>query len=251
MPAALAEVAQELAPGHAAAWARVLEEASGPSAAGLTAHLLASRPGYGLAPLADRLVAAWAGSPDTPGSAVALALLAASHVSERTADRRGDVVITGPSVADVPTRLTSAVVAEVIGKAERELLIVSYAAYRADGVMDALAAAAGRGVRINVVLEDATGAVDAFARVAGLADFWRWPREHRGADGRASLHAKVIAADHRVALIGSANLTGHAMNENIEVGVLVHDPDTVRRIVGHFRALMRGDARMLVPAAGA
>jgi phosphatidylserine/phosphatidylglycerophosphate/cardiolipin synthase-like enzyme len=56
---------------------------------------------------------------------------------------------------------------------------------------------------------------------------------------RAALHAKLVAADERVALLGSANLTDKALAHNLELGALIHDLSVVRRIVHHFRSLMR------------
>ena len=44
-----------------------------------------------------------------------------------------------------------------------------------------------------------------------------------------------------LALVGSANLTGHALHHSIEVGVLVRDPVQVKRLVGHFRSLMSSE----------
>ena len=35
------------------------------------------------------------------------------------------------------------------------------------------------------------------------------------------VHAKVAVADGRIALVSSANLTGHALGKNMEAGVLV------------------------------
>ncbi|WP_425454039.1 phospholipase D-like domain-containing protein [Nocardioides immobilis] len=35
------------------------------------------------------------------------------------------------------------------------------------------------------------------------------------------MHAKVLVVDRRTALVGSANLTGHALERNLECGLLV------------------------------
>jgi phosphatidylserine/phosphatidylglycerophosphate/cardiolipin synthase-like enzyme len=98
------------------------------------------------------------------------------------------------------------------------------------------------GVTVDVVLEEKTGALGIFRghfENDPRSRLWRWPEHRRGAGGKASLHAKVVAADQGLALVGSANLTGHALHHNIETGVLVRDPAQVRRLVGHFRSLMR------------
>jgi cardiolipin synthase C len=53
---------------------------------------------------------------------------------------------------------------------------------------------------------------------------------------RAALHAKLVAADERVALLGSANLTDKVLADNLKLGILIRDHDVVRRIVCHFRS---------------
>jgi phosphatidylserine/phosphatidylglycerophosphate/cardiolipin synthase-like enzyme len=105
-------------------------------------------------------------------------------------------------------------------------------------------------VRVDLVLEDtahdggtlhgATGAADAFTRLRGAATFWQWPASRRAAAGtpRAALHAKLITADTTAALVSSANLTDRALAHNIEVGIILRDPDLINRINRHFAALM-------------
>ena len=50
-----------------------------------------------------------------------------------------------------------------------------------------------------------------------------------------------------LALLGSANLTDKALAHNLEIGVLIRDPDVVRRIVRHFQSLMKPGAGPLEP----
>ena len=119
--------------------------------------------------------------------------------------------------------------------------------------------AAERGVRIDLVLESAEadggtlhgplGASAAFEAIRREATFWAWPAARRPATGasRAAMHAKLVAADAKVALLSSANLTDKALGDNLEVGLLVRDPDVVRRIVGHFHSLMRPGIGPLEP----
>jgi phosphatidylserine/phosphatidylglycerophosphate/cardiolipin synthase-like enzyme len=54
-----------------------------------------------------------------------------------------------------------------------------------------------------------------------------------------SLHAKALVADGDVALVTSANLTGHAMKHNIELGLLVTDRAAATAIVAHVDGLAR------------
>lgn len=118
---------------------------------------------------------------------------------------------------------------------------------------------AQRGVRIDLVLESTAahggtlhGVVEAsaaFDAIRNQATFWVWPASRRPVIGtsRAALHAKLIAADQEVALVGSANLTDKALASNLELGVILRDPDVVRRIVHHFRFLIKPGTGPLEP----
>jgi putative cardiolipin synthase len=70
------------------------------------------------------------------------------------------------------------------------------------------------------------------------AGVWHWPTDHRPPEG-GTLHAKAVVADGRVALVTSANLTGRALSDNIELGLLVHDAATADEITAHIAGLMR------------
>ena len=56
------------------------------------------------------------------------------------------------------------------------------------------------------------------------------PRE--SSDG--TLHAKVAIADRNKAFLTSANLTGHALNKNIEAGLLFTDGVIPNEIFSHI-----------------
>ena len=86
---------------------------------------------------------AWAQRPDFTGSAVAIALEAALSVREHERDaEKLDLVATGPSSPYVSIRHTRAVLLELIDRAQRELILVSYAAYKVPALVDALDARA-------------------------------------------------------------------------------------------------------------
>ncbi|MFY1668621.1 DISARM system phospholipase D-like protein DrmC [Plantactinospora sp. WMMB334] len=157
---------------------------------------------------------------------------------------------TSPTPRRRTWRLTSSVVVELIRAARTSLLVVSFAAYGVPEVVAELLAAADRGVRVDLVLESSSvdggtlrgsaGASAAFTRLRDRAVFWHWPASRRSAAGgsTAAMHAKIIAADRRAALITSANLTDRALSSNLEVGVVLRDPEPVHRLVAHFSALM-------------
>jgi cardiolipin synthase C len=197
--------------------------------------------------------------PTASGAAIALALESAALVQADSAGRRTDVVVSGPASDSAAVRLTSSVISELIHDSRESLLVVSFAAFGVADVVSELERAARRGVRIDLILEStvgeggtlhgSVGASAAFEAIRRDATFWTWPAHRRPVIGasRAALHAKLVAADERVALLGSANLTDKALAHNIELGVIIRDPDVVRRIVRHFRSLMRPGTGPLEP----
>ncbi len=189
---------------------------------------------------------AWAADPAITGAGIALAIRIGAASRRRLRDARPRPVWTGPgSVGE--QRLTAAVLHELLTGAEERILLVSYAAHTLPEVADDLRAAVTRGCEVDVVFETAEdndafkGNDSAFVTIKGI-NRWRWPAEQR--DGGGALHAKLLIIDGQRALVGSANLTRHALNLNLEVGVVVADPEVAGALETHIRGLMRsGDLR--------
>lgn len=141
-------------------------------------------------------------------------------------------VWTGPSSDQPGTRLTIAVIADLIAEAEHELLLVSYAAYPPATLRTALDAACLRGVQVTTLLESPldqpgfTGPEDPFPGLEGTP--LRWPGTDR--PPHASMHAKLLVVDRKTALIGSANLTEAALGRNLECGVLLRGGEVPGRL---------------------
>ena len=55
----------------------------------------------------------------------------------------------------------------------------------------------------------------------------------------SNLHAKVFVADEAAAIITSGNLTRSGLDRNLEYGVLLQEPDTVRTVRGDMLAFAR------------
>lgn len=202
---------------------------------------------------------AWALEPTVSGLVVAAALTAAIDTAEAVrATQSIDVVWTGPSSAEVPVRLTREVLLEVIGGATSSLIIVSYAAYKVPDIVDALGAAAARGVDVRLVLESTAGsrgrlsadAADAFRSLAGRVAFYEWAADQRRTKGGlfGAMHAKAAVSDEDVAFVTSANLTGRAIDGNMEVGVLIRGGAVPRRLARHFRSLIGSSVLLEVAA---
>lgn len=175
------------------------------------------------------------------GPEFAGALLGALEADRVAAAAMIDVVWTGPD-SDVGTsRLTSAVIVELIDEARTDVLLVGYAVHTEPTVAGALSAAAARGVTLTLLLErtaDNPGFTGHGTPFPGLAATRLcWPGGARPVG--ASLHAKVLVVDGRAALIGSANVTGAALGRNLECGLLVRGGPHPGQVRDHVRSLRR------------
>ena len=77
--------------------------------------------------------------------------------------------------------------------------------------------------------------------MAQAARLYVWPLARRLRDDRGrhgSLHAKVALADAQSMLISSANLTGHAMKLNMELGLLVRGGALPAQVEAHLERLV-------------
>jgi len=255
----VSRAARKLSPGHLETMVASLVGIANPAETGARAKVVGAvkAPSYGA--IAGKVFDAWLGSANgITGAGVALALEAASVVAGREAeDERVSLVMTGPTTQEVPAGSIYAALKDVIRAAEERLIIVSFAAYKVDDMVDELLAAAGRGVELTLILETdkadggnlTFGAKKAFSDLKGKASFYVWPPDKRpdlGPGKKASMHAKAAIADAKCALVTSANFTGQGVTANLELGLLVHGGDVPRRLADHFRELI--STEVLTPA---
>jgi len=170
------------------------------------------------------------------------ALLGADHATRRVRGQLAvDAVWTGPNSNITTGRLTWAVISAILDDAQRSILLVGYAVQSEPGVTQALEAAASRGVEITLLLErpadnvSYTGSGPPFPSLP--ANRLAWPAEQRPSGG-AALHAKVLVIDRTVALVGSANVTGWALERNLECGILLRGGLQPALIHDHIEALL-------------
>ena len=225
--------------------ASCLETLSAPDDAGqATAARLVANPRF--QETVNALWSVWATEPDTPGPALALALRAAAGTAELLRNASvTDVVWTGPTSVHVPVRQSAQVLLELIDDSVRRLIVLSFAAYKVPAVAAALRNAGSRGVDVRLVLEtkeDSMGrltadAANAFEALHRSATFWVWPGDQRPHEG-AAMHAKAAVSDGKSALVTSANLTGSALDRNMELGLLIKGGPVPRRLEDHLLALM-------------
>lgn len=169
-----------------------------------------------------------------PAAALAWALRgAAAHARTSPGSGAAELVWTGPETAALRPRQSYGALLEVIDSSRATLTIASYAAYRVDAVREALLRAAQRGVAVRLILETPAMSGGQFRADPGAAlrlephpnlSVYHWPTAKRATthDGRrGALHMKCALADAHLLLISSANLTGHALDLNMELGLLV------------------------------
>jgi len=175
-----------------------------------------------------------ASEPQLPPQAVAMALLTAAHVEEMHRKSQSlELVWTGPDGGGAPFRHTEQAILQVLDSAKERITLVSYAVYRIPHVRESLVRAAGRGVRIKVILEtpnrcEGQNEYDTLqalgGEVASCATVYYWPESSRpkaNNDKHGILHVKCAVADGRWLFLSSANLTEQAFTINMELGLLL------------------------------
>lgn len=192
-----------------------------------------------------RLLDAW-GNTTVSGDEVAGMLLGASEARRRVENELNvELVWTGPTTRFVATRRTEQVLLDMIRSAGKDLFLVSFVAYDVPSVVKAMNEASARGVRIRVLLEASTShggslSVDPAATMRSCvpsAEIYTWKEKPEAfVDGK--VHAKVAVVDGARAFITSANLTGHALEKNMEAGVAIHGGPVPRTLRNHLEALI-------------
>lgn len=147
---------------------------------------------------------------------------------------RIEIVATGPEFTGRGIRGFESVIEEIIFSAESEILIVSYiitsSALHVLGLMEK---ALHRGVKIMMVINNIHD-LDPDVRNRLFSMKRKFPGTFNLINFRdfadRDIHAKVIIADRKKAVIGSANLSWGGIRANYEIGVLI-EGETVWQIV--------------------
>jgi phosphatidylserine/phosphatidylglycerophosphate/cardiolipin synthase-like enzyme len=160
-----------------------------------------------------------------------------------------ELLWSGPSPgSQIPARRIDQVFYDLISSSKREILLVTFAAYKIHQLTEGLVDALNRGVRVRLILEFeessqgqlSMDALNAFPEIVRLrSDIYYWPldRRERNSSGKpGKLHAKVAVIDDQ-AILSSANLTDDAFSRNCELGILFSDSQIIERIQRHFDSL--------------
>ena len=161
----------------------------------------------------------------------------------RSAERKAqhvEFIWTGPRTSRVTVQTTEQTFLDLIDRAEKRLVLLTYAAREVDSVIEALERADRRGVASIVIFETQmrgqpfnAEVVRRLKKMPGLRPYG-WPER----EGGASLHAKLVVADGERALVTSANLTQAALRRNVEAGVLVEGGSIPQRVEAHVLELI-------------
>lgn len=197
--------------------------------------------------------------------ALLIEAVATARENAPTPQQLFDLVISGPEVAGVPTADTAATVHTLIENAQSEILLVGYAVHNGKRLFKRLAERMKEAPTLRVTfhldiprkLTDTSLANEIVRRFAHEFVAKHWPGDKlpdlyydpralaEDAQQRASLHAKCVVVDRRVALVTSANFTEAAQRKNIEAGVLIRYEPFVLRLHNYFEGLR--STRQLAP----
>jgi phosphatidylserine/phosphatidylglycerophosphate/cardiolipin synthase-like enzyme len=191
------------------------------------------------------LVQAWMET-EVTSQELALMLVATANGHQKfNSLQQIELVWTGPTTPVVPARRTEQVLLQVINAAQKSLFITSFVAYDVSNVVQAINAAAYRGVQVKMLLESSQGhggsiemdVIGAMRSVIPRAAFFAWG-EKAGEFINGRVHAKVVVADAQTCFITSANLTAYAMERNMESGVLITGGHIPQQLDQHLCALI-------------
>ena len=185
------------------------------------------------------------------------AVAAERKLREKTSDRV-ELVWTGPEMPGSRSRETAVVARELFAKANRSVLVSSYAVFLGKEVFEPLSKRMEELPDLRVLLflnVPAPGGTD-LDPDAVARDYYReflkknWPAARQPelyydprslapkADERGVIHAKCIVVDGQTSLVTSANFTEAAHARNIEAGVVVHDAGFAGSLEKQFTSLV-------------
>ena len=160
-------------------------------------------------------------------------------------DRAGDVTM--QVIASDPEHGDTSVYTSIllaIASARSSIVVTTPYFVPDRGVFDALRAAAGRGVRVRLLL---AGPIDwNIVRAAGRHDYGALLASgveiHEYAAAR--LHAKTLVVDGRWATVGSANLDIRSLAINRELDIAAYDTGVASRLTEVFESDLRAARRL-------
>lgn len=140
-------------------------------------------------------------------------------------------VATGDTWIGYGIRSFKSVINELIENAEKELILTIYVLTNVN-IVSGLSIALERGVRVTIYLYDDGKDIinnDAVRKTLALSE--EYPYLIIKKVKKRVLHAKIIVADGRKVLSGSANLTYSALINNYELGFLIENATIAGKVI--------------------
>jgi len=193
----------------------------------------------------DALMEAWKKTNVSAGELAGMLLASSTAIQKATLEQSIELVWTGPTTPFASTRRTEQALLEVINGSTENIFITSFVSYDVESILMAINLACDRGVSVKILLElsleqGGSVSIDGIGRMRALAPqahLYAW-REKTDVFAHGSVHAKVAVADEKVCFITSANLTGYAMEKNMEAGVLITGGDLPKLMHKHLQSLI-------------
>jgi cardiolipin synthase len=166
------------------------------------------------------------------------------------AEQRIELLWAGPSPTNqIPARRIDQVLYDLIGEAQRDVMLVTFAAAKIDRLVTVLIEAMHRHVSVHLILEFEEASEGQLSYDAPRAfpeslikgaNIYYWPadmRERNQAGRLGKLHAKTAVIDDTV-VISSANLTDDAFNRNLELGARIVSEKFSEQMRAYFQGLI-------------
>jgi phosphatidylserine/phosphatidylglycerophosphate/cardiolipin synthase-like enzyme len=137
------------------------------------------------------------------------------------------------------TKRINNAVNEIVENAKKSLLITGYSISEfVEDIIDTIIEKSQRGLFVKVFINylSKQKSIDKLLRYQGK--FLQLYNYANNDDKMAALHAKIILADGKRAIISSANLSYHGMAGNIEIGTLIHSEKLGKQIEEFFKGLI-------------
>jgi len=147
------------------------------------------------------------------------------------------LVATGDRWIGRGVRSSSAVVQELLERAERHVAMTAYVINNWD-IVKAINKALDRGITIEIFIygKDKSMLNEAVERIKDMDKKYEYL--HLVMVEEEVLHAKVVVIDQKSMLIGSANLTYGGMVTNHELGIRIEDANIAQRAIDLMRRLV-------------
>lgn len=203
-----------------------------------------------------KLAESWKASGHSIDCNAALAVLTTMRFAEEHRTK-AEICWSGPTDSLHGLRATSIAYRELMTSAQRSVLILTYTVGEVESLRSSLEEVIRRGVAVKIIIED----FDVFSQkpcgdkvehfgpaVAEQAEVFVWPVSNRRTHGGrvfGSMHVKCLIVDDEAMLLTSANWTGAAMQDNMELGAVIRNKASVQAASRHFDHLIGN--QVLVP----